>query len=442
VMLSRFLNLRQKITPNLYQIIANTSWLVADKLLRMVAGLFVGVWVARYLGPEQFGLFNYSMAFVALFIPLASLGLEEIVICEMTQHPEKKDEVMGSAFFLKAIAGFVSLAITTLSFFLFRSNSSDWILVSILAGVYVFQAFDVILFWFRSQVQSKYAVLAGFFAFAITTVLKVILVETKANLLAFAWVSLAEAFIIAGSLIFFYQSSQESLLNWKPKFSYAKKLLQKSYPMIFASFSTILYMKIDQVMLGQMLGDKAVGIYSVAVRISEIWYFIPVAIASSVTPGLITIRQESLEKYNQKIQTIFNSVVLVAYVISIVMSFFASPIISGLYGAAYAEATPILMVHIWASIFIALTAVRGVWLVVEDLTTLYMQTTAIGALTNIILNFILIPHYAGLGAAVATVISYAAASYLSCMFYSRLKGVFQIMNRALTLRWLTTHWFN
>jgi polysaccharide transporter, PST family len=441
-MLSRFLNLRQRITPNLYQIITNTSWLVADKLLRMVAGLFVGVWVARYLGPEQFGLFNYSMAFVALFIPLASLGLEEIVICEMTQHPEKKDEVMGSAFFLKAIAGFVSLAITTLSFFLFRSNSSDWILVSILAGVYVFQAFDVILFWFRSQVQSKYAVLAGFFAFAITTVLKVILVETKANLLAFAWVSLAEALIIAGSLIFFYQSNQESLLNWKPKFSYSKKLLKKSYPMILASFSTILYMKIDQVMLGQMLGDKAVGIYSVAVRISEIWYFIPVAIASSVTPGLITIRKESLEKYNQKIQTIFNSVVLVAYVISIVMSFFASPIISGLYGAAYAEATPILMVHIWASIFIALTAVRGVWLVVEDLTTLYMQTTALGALTNIILNFILIPHYAGLGAAVATVISYAVASYLSCMFYSQLKGVFQIMNRALTLRWLTTHWFN
>jgi polysaccharide transporter, PST family len=441
-MLSRFLNLRQRITPNLYQIITNTSWLVADKLLRMVAGLFVGVWVARYLGPEQFGLFNYSMAFVALFIPVASLGLEEIVICEMTQHPDKTDEVMGSAFFLKAIAGFVSLAITTLSFFLFRSNSSDWILVSILAGVYVFQAFDVILFWFRSQVQSKYAVLAGFFAFAITTVLKVILVETKANLLAFAWVSLAEAFIIAGSLIFFYQSNQESLLNWKPKFSYSKKLLKKSYPMILASFSTILYMKIDQVMLGQMLGDKAVGIYSVAVRISEIWYFIPVAIASSVTPGLITIRQESVEKYNQKIQTIFNSVVLVAYFISIVMSFFASPIISGLYGAAYAEATPILMVHIWASIFIALTAVRGVWLVVEDLTTLYMQTTALGALTNIILNFILIPHHAGLGAAVATVISYAVASYLSCMFYSQLKGVFQIMNRALTLRWLTIHWFN
>jgi polysaccharide transporter, PST family len=440
-MLSRFLNLRQRITPNLYQIITNTSWLVADKLLRMVAGLFVGVWVARYLGPEQFGLFNYAMAFVALFIPLASLGLEEIVICEITQHPEKKDEVIGTAFFLKAIAGFLSLAITTLSFFLFRSDSSDWILVSILAGVYVFQAFDVILFWFRSQVQSKYAVLAGFFAFAITTVLKVILVETRANLLAFAWVNLGEALIISGSLIFFYQSNQESLLNWKPKFSYAQKLLKKSCPMIFASFSTILYMKIDQVMLGQMLGDKAVGIYSVAVRISEIWYFIPVAIASSVTPGLITIRQESLEKYNQKIQTIFNSVVLVAYLISIVMSFFANPIISGLYGAAYAEATPILMVHIWASIFISLTAVRGVWLVVEDLTILYMQTTALGALTNIILNFILIPRYAGLGAAVATVISYAIASYLSCLFYPRLKEVFQIMNRALTLRWLTINWF-
>jgi polysaccharide transporter, PST family len=441
-MFTRLQSLRQKqITPGLYKIITNTSWLVGDRILRMVAGLFVGVWVARYLGPEQFGLLNYSIAFVALFVPLASLGLEEIVICEITQHPHEKYELIGSAFILKAIGGFLSLLITTLSFFLFRSGSSDWVIVSILAGIYVFQAFDVILFWFRSQVQSKYAVLAGFFAFVITTVLKIILVETKANLLAFAWVNLAEALIVTINLIFFYQSNQQSLLNWRPKLSYSIRLLKKSYPMIFAAFSTILYMKIDQVMLGQMLGDKAVGIYSVAVRISEIWYFIPVAIASSVTPNIINVRQESLEHYNQKIQTVFNSVVFLSYLVSIGMSFFAALIISELYGAAYTEATPILMVHIWASVFIALTAIRGVWLIAEDLTILYMQTTALGALTNIILNLILIPHYSGLGAAIATIISYAVASYISCMFHPQLRPVFDIMNKAITLRWLTAKLF-
>ena len=65
---------------NLQKLIGNTGWLFADRILRLGVGLWVGIWTARYLGPEQFGLFNYSIAFVALFSVFATLGLDGIVV--------------------------------------------------------------------------------------------------------------------------------------------------------------------------------------------------------------------------------------------------------------------------------------------------------------------------------------------------------------------------
>jgi polysaccharide transporter, PST family len=441
-MFSRFLDIRQKITPAANKIIGNASWLVVDRLFRMIAGLIVGVWVARYLGPEKFGLLNYAMAFAALFLPLSTLGLEEIVTQGIVTDPDEQDKLLGSSFVLKLIGGVLSLAIATLCISLSRSDSLSWALVSIFAGVYIFQTFDVIIFWFNAQVQSKYAVFARSAAFTITTILKIGLIQTKASLLAFAWISLAEAFLTAIFLILFYRQNQQYFLNWKPRLLYTKQLLRRSYPMIFTAMATILYLKIDQVMLGQILGDEAVGIYSVAVRISEIWYFIPLAIASSVTPSIVHARQTDLSQFYKKLQTVCNGSVLISYLISIGVSFLAQPVILNLYGTAYSDAVPILMVHIWSSTFVFLIVIRGVFLIAEDLTMVYMQTTMLGAIMNIILNLFLIPRYAGFGAAIATVISYAIASYLSCMFYPRLKVIFQIMNRAITLRWLISSTIN
>jgi polysaccharide transporter, PST family len=440
-MFSKLATIRREITPNVHRLIVNTSWLMGDRLFRMALGLFIGVWVARYLGPEQFGLLNYSMAFVALFFPLASLGLEEIVIREITKNPAEKDELLGSAFGLKLVGGCLSLLVSTLIVFLYRSNSSSWIIVSILSGAYIFQSFDVITLWFNAQTQSKYVVLAGSGAFFVTTLLKILLIRYQANLTAFALVSLCESLILMLNLIFLYQRSNQSCLNWKPSLRYAKQLIQKSYPMIFSGMATVLYLKIDQIMLGQMLGDRVVGIYSVAVRISEIWYFIPVAIASSVTPKLISLRQSNIDQYHRKMQSIFNIVVLIAYVISICLSFLAEPLILRLYGAEYSSSVSILIVHIWSSVFVFLVVIRGIFLIAEDLAMVYMQTTILGALTNILLNLVLIPRYEGLGAAIATVFSYAVASYLSCIFYPRLQVVLQMMNRAVSLRWLFTRQF-
>ena len=84
----------------------NTSWLFAEKIIRMMVGLFIGIWVARYLGPEQFGLFSYAVSFVGLFIAISTLGLDTIVVRELVKNESNRDILLGTAFRLKLLGAF------------------------------------------------------------------------------------------------------------------------------------------------------------------------------------------------------------------------------------------------------------------------------------------------------------------------------------------------
>lgn len=435
-MLSKLATIREKITPNTYKIAINTAWLIGDKILRLGAGLFVGVWLARYLRPEQFGLLNYAAAFVTLFAPFASLGLDNIVIREIVNHPCKKNELLGSAFVLKLISAFLSLGVSISSIYLFRTDDLSRLLVVILSIGFIFQSLDVVDFWFQAQVKSKSVVLVRNTAFIITTILRIVLIQTQSSLLAFAMLATGEIMLSAVGLVLAYQAGQKSFLKWKLSFSCAKQLLKDSYPLVFSGFAIVIYMKIDQIMLGQMLGDEAVGIYSAAVRISELWYFIPTAIASSITPTIIGLKQSNPERYYQNLQTAFNGMAMLAYLISISVSFLSPLIISVLYGKAYIDSAFVLVAHVWASVFVFLGMIRGIWLVAENQPMLYCQTTFLGAIVNVVLNLLLIPKYSGLGAAIATVIAYAVSVLFSCILYPQLWDVGRWMIRALTLRWL------
>ena len=170
-LLPSFIRSRLEGRQTLQKIISNTGWLFADRALRMGVGLLVSVWVARYLGPTQFGQLNYVIAFVALFATFATLGLDGIVVREVVRNPAAEWEILGSAFMLKLCGGALTAVGAVVFISVLRPGDilSRW-LVGIVAAGAVFQAFDVIDFWFQSQVLSKYVVLAKNGAFLLTAV--------------------------------------------------------------------------------------------------------------------------------------------------------------------------------------------------------------------------------------------------------------------------------
>lgn len=404
---------------------ANTGWLFADRIMRMGVGLVVGVWIARYLGPEQFGLLNYASAFVALFGAIAGLGLNGIVVRDLVKEPETANTTLGTAFVLQLFGGLLAFAIAFLAIRYARPDDSlTQLIVAILGLALVFKASEVVKYWFESQVQSKYTVWVENAAFVVFAGIKVVLIINHAPLIDFVWVVLIEAALVAIALLGIYAWQRGDLISWHIKIKRAKSLLQDSWPLILSGLAVMIYMRIDQIMLGQMLGDEAVGIYSAAVRISEVWYFIPMSIVASVFPAILEAKKHSEAQYYARLQKLYDLMVLLSVSIALPMTFIATPVIVVLYGDAYAASGTILAIHIWAAVFVFLGVASGKWFLAENRQVLNLQRTVLGAVANIVLNLLLIPRYGVIGAAVATVISQMATAWLFDCFQTETKKMF------------------
>lgn len=428
--------LRSKIAhrPNLQKILVNTSWLFGDKILRMGVGLLVGVWIARYLGPEQFGLLNYALAFVALFTAVSNLGLYGIVVRDLVQDPTSADTTMGTSFTLQALGGLCAFGLALLSIIYVRSNDSlSKLMVALLALLMVVKATDVVRYWFESKVQSKYVVWTENGVFLVFAAVKIGLVVAGATLMAFVWTLFAEGLLVAVGLLGVYAWQGGNISAWRCRFSRAKTLLKDSWPLLLSGLAIMVYMRIDQIMLGQMLGDESVGIYSAAVRISEVWYFIPMTITASVFPSIIKVKKTNEAKYYQRLQKLYDIMVLLALAVAIPMTFLSEFVVTLLFGNAYIQAGSVLSIHIWAGIFVFLWVASGRWFIIEGLQKYAFYRNLLGAIVNVSLNLILIPKFGIIGAAWATVVSLACVSIFFNAFNSKTRPVFFMLFKSFLI---------
>ena len=328
----------------------NTSWLFAEKILRLFEMLFVGIWVARYLGPEGFGLLSYAQAFVFLFASIATLGLDTVVVRELVKDESKSGAIIGTAFFLRFIGAFMAILVLSISINFTINDNFTNLIIFIIASTTILKAFDVVDFYFQSKVLSRYVVYAKILTLSVSSLLKILLI------IAFAWIVLLDAFILAiGYLYFFFKNTQ----NLKLKDLIFKKeimtsLLKDSWPLLLSGMVISIYMKIDQVMIKEILGIEAVGQYAAAAKLSEAWYFIPMVIASSLFPAIINAKKQSKKLYLSRLQKLYDLMVWMAIIIAIPVTFMSDWLINLLYGAQYSQAGGVLTIHIWAGVFVFL----------------------------------------------------------------------------------------
>lgn len=394
------------------------GWLLFDKLLRMGVGLLLAVWIARHFGPEQFGLFNFAWAFVTMFGVLAGLGLQSIVVRDIVRDPACKEETLGTTAVLQFLGGLLAYGCVMSTIFWLRPEDTPAkLLVAILGSIMLFRFSDVAIYWFESQVLSKYIVWVQNSCFLVFAAIKVTLILSNASLLAFAWAIATEALVVALLIFLMLGLRGPKLQQLNFSLLRAQTLLADSWPLLLSGVAVALYMKIDQIMLGQMLGDDAVGIYSAAVRISEVWYFIPMMIVASIFPSILEAKKRDEDQYKQRLQHLYNLMVWLSVVVALPMTFLSTTIVVTLFGSAYAESGPILAIHIWTSVFVFLGVASSQWFVAENRQILSFQRTILGAFINIVFNYILIPKFGVLGAAYATVLAQASV----CLFYDLLQ---------------------
>lgn len=430
--LPKFIRIRLEGRENLQKILGNTGWLVGEKILRMVLGLFVGVWVARYLGPEQFGVFNYLLAFVLLFSPVAKLGMEDIVVRNLVQDSSQRNNILGTSFVLMFTAGILAmiLAIGTAMVLQTVDTNTTWLL-AITTGLLVFQSFDNFDFWFRSQVNAKPAVIVRSIVIVIIAGFNIGLIITHASLDSFVWVRVSELALFGAGLYLAYCISEKTVPTWHFDMMQAITLLRDSWPLILSGFAGVIYLRIDQVMLTNIVSKQENGIYAAAVRLVELWYFVPMAIYASVFPKIVESKSISETLFYERLQKLYNVMSFLAYFIAIPTTIFAEWIVTIVFGKDYYGAVPILIIMIWSMMFTNLGLARSAFLMSNNLITTHTFTVVLGAIVNILLNLWLLPRYGGTGAAIATLVSYWIATHGSCFLYKPLFKTGNMLTRAI-----------
>ena len=429
-----FIRRRIEHRPNLLKIVDNIGWLFFDKILRMGVGLLIGVWIARYLGPEQFGLLNFTAALIGLFGALAAMGLQGIVVRDIVQNPACREDTLGSAAVLQLLGGAAAYTLLLATVFYLRPQDVlSQLVAAILGAVVLLKAFEVAGYWFESQVQSKYTVWVQNAAFLIFAGIKAVLILTGASLISFVWAMLAEAFVVALAMTLALNRFGPPLSSLRISYRRCCALLKAGWPLMLSSIAVMIYMKIDQIMIGQMLGNDAVGIYSAAVRISEIWYFIATAVAASVLPAILEAKKNNEAQYRQRLQALFDLMTWIAIIVALPVTFFATPLVTMLFGADYSEAGGVLAIHVWATVFVFLGVAGGNWFLAENQQLISLQRTALGAAVNVLLNIVLIPMLGVVGAAWATLISYAVAAMLSDAMQHATRDMFMMKLKSFSL---------
>tara|TARA_B110000114_G_C15085317_1_gene395832 strand:- start:1237 stop:2583 length:1347 start_codon:yes stop_codon:yes gene_type:complete len=412
----------------------NISWLFFERILRITVGLFVSVWVAKYLGPKQFGFFSYTLSFVALFGFMVTISHTSIVVRELVKNPNHNDEIVSTAFWLKIMGAMLGVLITLAISINFTSNDRFVnILILIIASSTIFQSFNVVDDYFQSKVMNKFVVITNVISLFLSSVIKIILILNDAPLIAFVWVVFFDNFILASGFIYFYikLNSKFKIKNLKFKSKTAILLLKDSWPLMISSAAILIHIKVDQVIIKEILGLEAVGQYAAAARVSEAWYFIPSVLTASFFPAIINAKKNNEDLYNSRLQKLYDIMVWVAIAIAIPMIFLSDWLIEILYGYQYSEAGNVLMIHIWAGVFVSLGLASNGWLICENLQKFLLVNTFIATITNIGLNYILIPKFGIVGAAWATIISYFLVGYLCLLIWKKTRINFINLTKSL-----------
>lgn len=396
--------------------VKNGLWMLLEKAARIISGVLVGVLVARYLGPGQFGLISYALSVIAIFTILSTLGLDGLVVRELITRPERQDEILGTSFWLR-LSGSVLVVILATTYSYLRDPAERVWIVFIISLSIVFQSLAVVDFYFQSQVKGRYTAINQVITLFISAVVKLLLILVEAPVEGFAAMAVFEAALTFINQYIFFKRNGQRMKSWYFSSDETRRLFSHSWPIIISSLMQMIYQKADQILIARFLRDMSyVGQYAAAVRISEASFFIPVALSAAIFPGIINNR-ENRPLQLKRLTQLYSLMIWSGLLISIGGVLFGDWVIGLLYKDRFEMAPAVFKIHIWITIPIFFTTAWGAWLLAlnkQYLLTIYQVFVLAFTLA---LEMLLIPRYGINGAAYSLVISYALSFMLSVVVY-------------------------
>jgi PST family polysaccharide transporter len=410
--------------------VMNLVWMFSDKAFKLISELFVGILVARYLGAESFGLLSFAISYITIFFGISSLGLSELLTRELFHYSSSIKKLIGSAFFLKIGISLILILLINGSAFLFYEDPRVRSLLFVVSLTILARSFDVIEYYFQSISANHKVAKIHITSNFIISLLKILFVVQQLDIIFFAALYSLEWFLNAIGLTFLY-SRKNQIRQWFFTKPVAIYLLRNSWYLMLSALAVDLYMRMDQLMIREIINDSANGLYSAATKISEVWYAIPVVVGSVLFPAILKSKSTSDELFNTRILQMLSFMFWLSILISFIVAPFSKNILAFLFTPEYEGAASVLSIHIWASVFVFWGVTSTYWLLAMNLQSISLFRTVTGLFFNGVLNFILIPRHGIQGAAVATLISQSIASSFSLLVNKRTRPIFFLQLKSI-----------
>lgn len=422
----------------LRSVVRNGGWWVGERAALLAASFLTSIVLVRALGPAGFGELSFLLAVVGLLSPVGQVGVNGLVARAVLERPAEERSALRTALALR-LAGSISVLLLGVVYWAFAEahETGRWVLLALLIAQPA-TMFQVLEFWFQAHLKAAALVPWRVATLTLTALLKAALALLTRDVRVVALVFALEYVLLGGAYLLAWRRASGSWIAPAVTRRWLRWFGARAPWLFFSGLAEIVYLRIDIVMLERLRGVGETGIYAVAARLSEIWYALPVMLAAALYPALWARRGDDAA-YVRGLQAALDAMAAMALLLALVVQVAAGPLVTLLFGVAYAAAAPVLALHIWAGVFVFMRAVLSRWLLAEDLMRLSLLTHAGGAILNVGVNLLLIPRYGAIGAAWATVISYAAAGWGMLFVAPRTRPIAWMMARALVLpvRWGT-----
>ena len=424
------------------RVLKNASWIIACRIAQSIIALLIGMLSARYLGPSNYGLLNYAGSVVAFVVPIAQLGLKNILVDEIVSHPEREGKILGTSIGMCIISSIFCIAGSILFVLTANAGERDTLIVCALYSVsIVFQMTEMIQYWYQAKLLSRYTSIVSLIAYVVVAAYKVVLLVTGKSVYWFAISYTFDFLIISIFLIILYGKLGKQKLSFS--FSLGKQLFARSRYYIVSSMMVTIFAQTDKIMIKMMIGNTENGYYSTAVACAGMTGFVFVAIIDSLRPVIFENKKIDRKLFEKSMAVLYSIIIYMGLAQSIVLVLFAKPVVMLLYGSAYSAAVPILQIITWYTAFSYMGTVRNIWMLAEEKQKYLWIINLSGAVLNVIGNFILIPLLGVAGAAIASVVTQFFANAVMCIIIKPIRPVMKIiwksLNPKLAFELLKTH---
>ena len=420
----------------------NVFWAMLGKIVNMAGTLFVGILVARYLGPEKYGLMNYVFSYVALFTIIASFGLSNIEIRELSRANEKKNEILGTSFRLRLFFAGLAYLLIVVTLIVSKANSFTTVMILVYALSLFTGCYEIIRNYFTSIVLNEYIVKSEIARTLIGSIIKIGLLYFKYPVEYFIIATLFDTVLVTSGYILAYNKFEGRLADWKYNSKYVPYLLKESFPLLLSGSAVVIYQKIDQVMIGNMIDNTSVGYFATAEKFLSLILFLPTVLTQTVTPLVIrTKKNGTVEEYKKKQKQMVSIVVWVAIILAAIVSISSYWLISYTFGAQYLLAIPVLQIMAWKTVGMALSSSAGQIIILEGIQKWAVLKNLLGCAACVILNYILLPVYGIIGSAWVAILTTLIAGWLGNILIPSYRGIFKLQVYSVFCGWKELKYF-